>query len=298
MRTPALTFLSSGHDHPTADFALAMSRLCTHLHGNSNSWTGLIPYELLAGRRAFAFRAWRAFADEIVTGRILDARRHRVRRKRLLWTGARTAPRRSGAGANTDRAGCPKARAQNALVHVVPGRVGRRPSTNPVAHASRAHSERSRRFQLFAAGRHAGALPPGQPSARDQPVFRNDLRSPAAGLQLHLPGCSGPRAGLGSGGFSPSLGGRRTFRRGILFAVLLDAARLDDARMGARRGPPRGLRVRSTQLLDELVLGRRSFRGGGLPRVRSAAAAAGARADSRCNAVGTWRWRADALTPL
>ncbi len=43
---------------------------------------------------------------------------------------------------------------------------------------------------------------------------------------------------------------------GVVRAHLLDAAGLDHARMGARRGPPRGNGIRPTQSLDERLLGR------------------------------------------
>src|SRR5438445_552197 len=77
-----------------------------------------------------------------------------------------------------------------------------------------------------------------------------------------------------------SLGG------GVLLVVLLDAAGLDHAGMGAGRRSARGVRIRSSESVDEQFLGRRSFRDGRLSGVRIAAAPAGSRPDSRRGFVG------------
>ena len=72
----------------------------------------------------------------------------------------------------------------------------------------------------------------------------------------------------------PSLGRRRAQHRCTLRAVLLDAARVGLARMGARWRTARGHRVRTAQSMDEQLLGRRCFGVRGLPGVWIAAQAA------------------------
>ena len=72
----------------------------------------------------------------------------------------------------------------------------------------------------------------------------------------------------------PSLGGRGSFRGGPVLAVLLDAAGLDHAGVGAGGRAAGGNRIRPAQRVDEHLLGRRSGRYGRLPGVWRAAQAA------------------------
>ena len=58
---------------------------------------------------------------------------------------------------------------------------------------------------------------------------------------------------------------------GVVRALLLDAARLDHAGLGARRRHARGNGIRPAQSVDEQLLGRRASRGGGMPGLWSAA---------------------------
>ena len=77
------------------------------------------------------------------------------------------------------------------------------------------------------------------------------------------------------------LGGCGAVRRGVVCAVLLDAARVDHTGLGAGGRIARGDPVWAAAVLDEYILGRCGFGHGGLPGVRFAAAATrrGASAD-------------------
>ena len=70
------------------------------------------------------------------------------------------------------------------------------------------------------------------------------------------------------------MGGRFALDSGAVRVDLLDAARVDHARLGAGRRPARGHAVRRAELLGEHVLGRRSLGDRRLPGVRRAAAIA------------------------
>ena len=113
-----------------------------------------------------------------------------------------------------------------------------------------------------------------EPDPSAAPVLRNHLRHTAAQLQLDLSPGAGLGAGVGTDCFWPALGGRSALDGAHVRALLLDAARLDDARVGAGRRTAGGVPVRPAQFLDEHLLGRRPFGRCRLPGVRRPAAPA------------------------
>ena len=78
-------------------------------------------------------------------------------------------------------------------------------------------------------------------------------------VEFHLSDWSGPGPGAGSIA-RQSLDRRRSLRGRASRPVLLDAARVGCARMGACRRHSGGARIRSAQPLDEYLLGRSGFR--------------------------------------
>jgi hypothetical protein len=107
--------------------------------------------------------------------------------------------------------------------------------------------------------RHFRLANPAHPFHR---FFETFFVSAGAGLQLHLPGRPGHRTGAGLDRLRHSLGRRSGPCGRALRALLLDAARLDHARLGACGRRAGGDGVRTAQPMDELLLGRRAARGG------------------------------------
>jgi len=100
---------------------------------------------------------------------------------------------------------------------------------------TRSDAVRRRRIQLHPPRRYAAPLPPDESAARAAAVLRDLLRPPAAHLQLYLCPRAGAGAGAGLARVRPSLGRRGAFRGRPVRPLLLDAAGLDHARLGAAR---------------------------------------------------------------
>lgn len=72
-----------------------------------------------------------------------------------------------------------------------------------------------------------------------------------ADVQLDLSRRTGPRAGHRMDAFRHAVGGRAAGHGRVLRAVLLDAARVDSARMGLRRRPRGGDSIRAAVPVDQ-----------------------------------------------
>ena len=105
------------------------------------------------------------------------------------------------------------------------------------------------------------------------PFLRRRLHSPGARLQLHLSARTGTGVGRRLDLLWTPLGRRHPLRKRVRSPLLLDAARVDHARLGARRRAAGDSENRPAALLDEYLSGG-GFRNRRLPDFRSAAARA------------------------
>src|SRR5271168_961109 len=94
------------------------------------------------------------------------------------------------------------------------------------------------------------------------------------------------------------MGRRPRERRSLLFALLLDAARLDHALLGAHRRITGGDPIWSAEPVDQQLLGRSIGSRGGMSGVRFATEAPLQRSSARCRLVRRWPGPAHADSPV
>ncbi len=210
----------------------------------------------------------------------------RVWSRQLCRIGSRGLARAARNRTSRTRAHGVKTGSPDRLVHAAARTPADRSATRAAGPLPHSDAVRRRRVQLHPPRRYAAPLSTYESSARAAAVLRDLLRPPAAHLQLYLCPRAGSGAGAGLAHVRPSLGRRGAFCGRSMRPLLLDAAGLDHARLGAARRAVGGDPVRPPQPVDEQLLGRRGVRGCGLSRVWIVAPAEGALAPARCRSAG------------
>ena len=159
----------------------------------------------------------------------------RVWRQRFCRIGPRGLARAARNRTSSARAHGVQTGSPDRLVHAVARTPAARAPTRAPGPLPHSDAVRRRRVQLHPPRRHPAPLPPDESAARATAILRDLLRPPAAHLQLHLCPRAGSGAGAGLARVRPSLGRRGAVRGRPVRPLLLDAAGLDHARLGAAR---------------------------------------------------------------
>src|SRR5882724_96238 len=127
------------------------------------------------------------------------------------------------------------------MVHDRAGRTSGCATPVACVASSHPHTNGVRRVQPLTRRRYTVALSPSQSSSSFTPLLRDLLCASATHLQFHLRNRTGHGADYRPCTLRPSLGRRSLVGGCVLFALLLDAASVDNARLGTTRRSARGV---------------------------------------------------------